>query len=382
MLNTFYLQLYMGSPFGPSPVPREVIDALQSVSVTQAAGSRSGFQLTFATSRQSIIQTQLLPSGFFDPVTTRVQIVSIVAGQPNVLMDGLIARHEIAPGKDPGTSTLTVTGEDVSLAMSLIDLSPVCAIPLPAMPFEARVAICLAKYAMLGVIPVIIPSVLIDVPIPIDYIPSQLGPDLDYINYMAGQVGYVFYVTAGPNLGQNLAYWGPDIRWGVPQPALTVDMDAATNVESLSFSYDGTSASLYAFMVKIPETVYSIPIPIPSVGILRPPLAAKEPIPFKFSPVAVPDKTDRLGPIRAAALAVAKAAAAQDAVTGSGSLDVLRYGRILQSRALVDVRGAGQTYDGTYYVKSVTHNIKRGEYKQSFQLSREGVNPLTSTVQV
>jgi hypothetical protein len=69
-------------------------------------------------------------------------------------------------------------------------------------------------------------------------------------------------------------------------------------------------------------------------------------------------------------------------VTGSGTLNVLRYGRILQSRSLVDVRGTGQAYDGTYFVKSVTHNIKRGEYKQSFSLVREGLVPLSQQVQV
>ena len=52
-----------------------------------------------------------------------------------------------------------------------------------------------------------------------------------------------------------------------------------------------------------------------------------------------------------------------------GSLDVLRYGRILNARQLVGVRGAGLAFDGMYYVNSVTHNIKRGEYKQNFTLS-------------
>ena len=61
------------------------------------------------------------------------------------------------------------------------------------------------------------------------------------------------------------------------------------------------------------------------------------------------------------------------AVSGSGSLDVLRYGRVLLPRMLVGVRGAGLAYDGLYYVDSVTHNIKRGEYKQSFTLSRDGL---------
>jgi len=39
----------------------------------------------------------------------------------------------------------------------------------------------------------------------------------------------------------------------------------------------------------------------------------------------------------------------------------------------VGVRGAGPAFDGLYYVKSVTHHIKRGEYKQDFSLSRNGL---------
>ena len=62
-------------------------------------------------------------------------------------------------------------------------------------------------------------------------------------------------------------------------------------------------------------------------------------------------------------------------ISGSGTLDVLRYGRVLKARQLVGVRGAGLSYDGFYFVKSVTHTIKRGEYKQSFSLSRNATIP-------
>jgi hypothetical protein len=74
---------------------------------------------------------------------------------------------------------------------------------------------------------------------------------------------------------------------------------------------------------------------------------------------------------------MAAASRSADAVTGTGTLDVLRYGRPLRARALVGVRGAGMAFDGLYYVRSVTHDIKRGEYKQSFTLGRNG---LISTV--
>ena len=71
-----------------------------------------------------------------------------------------------------------------------------------------------------------------------------------------------------------------------------------------------------------------------------------------------------------------------DAVTGQGSLNVTRYGRVLKARQLVGVRGAGDAFDGLYYVKSVRHDIERGEYKQNFSLARNGLLSTTSRVPV
>ncbi len=55
----------------------------------------------------------------------------------------------------------------------------------------------------------------------------------------AATPGYVFYVEPGPLPGQSIAYFGPDVRMPVPQPALNINMDADTNVESMTFSLDG-----------------------------------------------------------------------------------------------------------------------------------------------
>ena len=70
---------------------------------------------------------------------------------------------------------------------------------------------------------------------------------------------------------------------------------------------------------------------------------------------------------------MAEAAKSADTVTGTGTLDVTRYGRVLKSRQLVGVRGVGPAFDGLHYVTQVRHTIKRGEYKQSFSLSRKGL---------
>jgi len=373
MLKGVHLTLMMGQ-FVPKAVPRSVIDALISVQVTSGSGQHSGFQLVFATSKTSPITNSLLPGGFFDP-SKRVIIAVTINGSPNVLIDGVITQQAITPSNDPGQSTLTITGEDVSRMMDIIDLSGL--IPYPAMPAEARVALILAHYAMYGVVPLIIPSILIDIPNPVEEIPAHQGTDLKYINKLASNVGYVFYIEPGPEIGMNIAYWGPEIKTGPPQPPLNVNMDAQTNVESLSFSFDGFSKTTYLAFTKEKLSGLSIPIPVPDITPLCPPLGQKLLMPLKVERLK---STSKYGPIRTAVILLAKASQKADVISGSGQLDVLRYGQILKSRRLVSVRGAGSTYDGLYYVKSVTHNIKRGEYKQSFTLSRNALIASSSRV--
>jgi hypothetical protein len=112
-------------------------------------------------------------------------------------------------------------------------------------------------------------------------------------------------------------------------------------------------------------------IPIPPITPLNPPLGLIPPIPTRLQPVS--DDLSKRSLPQAILIGLAKAAQWSDAVSGKGQLDVLRYGSILKARSLVGVRGAGLAYDGLYYVKSVTHSIKRGEYKQSFELTRNGL---------
>ena len=368
MAKGLYLSLLVG-PAVPVPVGQTVIDALSSAQVTVTAGARSqsGFQLAFNLGKNSPLETLFLLAGGAIPPILRVILVATVNGTSEVLIDGVVTRTDVKPGEGGGPATLNVTGVDLTAVMDWIDFDGA---PYPAMPPEARVALMILKYAMFGIIPMVIPSVLIDIPIPISRIPRQVGTDYNYITQLAEEVGYVFYLKPGPEPGMNVAYWGPEIKVGAPQPALNVDMDAHTNVESLSFNFDAEHAELPILMIYNQETKVPIPIPIPPITPLNPPLGAVPPIPKKIKFIK---EVARHGPVRAALIGLAKAAQAADAVSGSGSLDVIRYGRPLRARELVGVRGAGTAFDGLYYVKSVTHNIKKGEYKQSFTLTRNGL---------
>jgi len=365
MLKGVKLSLMIG-PAVPVPVPAEIIEALTSVKVTTASDGPSVFQLQFTVDNRSPLQTLFLLAGGATPPMVRVIIIATINGQAEVLIDGVMTNHEFKPAGLGSNGTLTITGEDLSRVMDYIDFSGT---PFPAMSPAARVLLILAKYAFLGVIPMVIPTVLIDVPIPVDRIPRQQGKDLAYIKQLANEVGYVFYVEP-QRPGTSLAYWGPEIKVGAPQPALNGDMDAHSNIESIDFSFDSESKVLPVVLIHNQATKVPIPIPIPDITPLNPPLGAVPPIPKKVEPIA---DTAKRTPISAALIGLTKAARTADAVSATGSLDVLRYGRVLKARRLVGLRGVGEAFNGLYFVKRVTHHIKRGEYKQDFTLSRNGL---------
>jgi hypothetical protein len=363
--GSIHLTLLIG-PGGPLPAPAPVLEALDSIQVTSSNES-SGFQLTFRLGKGSVLETVMLPAGYFDPIVTRVIIVATVNGLPHTLMDGVVTRHELSPSNEIGKTTLTVTGEDLSRLMDLVEMP---FMRFPGMPTIARVYAILGKYAVLGIAPVAVPPIIPDITNPLEEWPSQIGTDLAYIRMLAAQVGYVFFVEPGPLPGSSIAYFGPDIRVPAPQPALNVNMNGHTNVESLSFSLDGTAKKIVIATIMDPVTrKIPITVPIPNINVLRPPMGLKPTLPSK---VEFYEGMASLGPADAANQILGMLMSANDSVTGNGTLDVLRYGRVLRSRMMVGVRGAGLAYDGLYYVNSVTHSIKHGEYKQNFSISREG----------
>jgi hypothetical protein len=335
---------------------------------------RTGFQLRFTLSKTSLIQLALLPAGFFDPMITRVVIIVTFLGVPQVICDGVVTRQEMSPSNEAGQSTLTLTGEDLSVLMDVIEMK----LPYPALPDAGKIGVILSKYAMFGIVPFVVPPLVDTVKIPTDGFESQTGTDLSYIRGLASRCGYTFYVEPGPAPLSSIAYFGPDVRIPIPQPALSVNMDWATNVESLSFSLDGLSKKITVITILDPITgKIPLPIPLPNIDVLKPPLGLRLTPPAK---IIFSDDMSNLSPDEAAKSAFGLLREGADAISGNGSLSVPRYGSILRARLLVGVRGAGISYDGLYYVESVTHSIKRGEYKQNFTLSRDGLISQTPVV--
>jgi len=363
-----HLTLWLGRN-EPSPASVFVAEALQSVEVTHTDQGTSGFQLMFHIGRSSIIDLmdyRLLKNDDLKPFS-RVILLVRFAIAPQVLMDGIITNQQLSPSNEPGASTFTVTGEDVSVMMDLEEKRR----PFPAQSDNVIVAQLIAGYGQYGIAPFPLPT-------PVPYVRSpqegtQHQPnytDRAYIQELASRHGFVFYITPGPAPRVNRAYWGPPNRLDIPQSALSLNMGPNTNVDSINFRYNALAPNRIKFAVdridQIIEASNRSPL-VSNRAELRRTKILSEIGGLNSSPLS-----DRAQSMVNESL--------DEVVTANGELDALRYNGLLQPRTLVDLRGAGRSYDGQYYVKSVTHRISKGMYKQSFTLTREGTGSLTPFV--
>jgi hypothetical protein len=373
-----HLTLLIG-PTVPEPAPPPLMEALRRVEVTETGQGRSGFQLTFEVGRggpADRLDYSLLSLPLLRPFSRLVLVVAFGA-MPRVLFDGFITHRQLAPGDQPGTDRLTVTGEDISVMMDLQEK----AITYPAQSAAMIVEQILLTYARYGVIAEIIPPETDEVPLPIDRVPVQHDTDLVYLRGLAARFGYVFYVSPGLVPTENMAYWGPPKRIGLPQAALTVNAGPSSNVESLEFREDDLAPTLMAGLVQDRNTNEALPIE--TLVSTRPPLVSEPALVLNDPNVRTRLLQDVAGVSFEQALGRAQArldASVDAVVTATGELDALRYGDVLRARGLVGLRGVGDSFDGTYYVNRVTHLIGGGTYRQRFSLTREGIGALEPVV--
>lgn len=390
-LNSVLFELYLGSPH-PSKAPLEVMRALARVRVSQSDVAPSGFQLDFNAERYGTsTDYPILATGLLEPFT-RVWIVINVQGSRTVLVDGFIVRQEVTPAARGGYSRITVTGEDLSVKMDMIELST----EYPEMSDTQIARQILDRYSGLSIEAQVSSPANEVTPAKDEYAPQQNTTDRKYLAKLAKRNGFRFYVLppSSPG-GSSTAHWGPPVRTGTPQPALSVNLMQVTNVESLRFDYQGLAPSV-AYGEVLDTTVDPPnPVQVSAGSSTRSGSLAEDPAlgnqdALASDPSSFSDQLATLATrgqlIRHPDFEVARAQnqaqgltdlSTDRVVVADGTLDMVRYESVLTAPALVDLRGAGTSYDGTYYVESAQHDLSTTQglwsYKETFRLSREGV---------
>jgi hypothetical protein len=358
-----------------APVSQSIINAIQSVEVTHRDKGRSGFQIVFQVGRlgppdlkdYQLIKDPLLAAG------NRLLLIITLQASAYLLMDGIITHQEFSPSFEPGASTFTITGEDISVVMDR-DKHPV---EHPVQDPKVIVEQLLSHYQSdYGVIPDVAPPPKgVNPPSINQQTPIKHDSDLQHILRLAGRYGYVFYVIPGPQMEKNRVYWGPPKKRGTePQKALSVNMGAYTNVESISMQHNALAPTKVFGQVQDSKTNQIQSFNIDDSDADRLFLSASPSLRNEtcIQKMQYRDSGHTLTEARIRAQAITDQSVDR-AVRVTGELDTTRYGALLQVRELVGLRGVGYQHDGVYYVEQVTHKLRKGEYKQSFAISREGL---------
>lgn len=371
----------MVGPTMPLPVPAALADAIESIEVKNTDEGRDGFQIIFTVGRpgvQNPTENMLDYTLINNPLLktfNRVIVMLVFGLSPTVLIDGIITHRQFSPSLEPGQSKLTIMGEDVSVMMDRKESSTTH----PNQADTVIVSKIIGSYSQYGLVPNVVPPASMDVPIAVDRIPSQQATDLQYIKALSEAYDYVFYIEPTSVPGVNKAYWGPKQYTTVPQRALTVKMGSDTNVKSINFQYSSLDSTIV--VGKIQDPLLNMTIPVVTTGSLRPPLSAIPEWAANLPNSKIKQfRTGGVNFVQAYNEAQSETDRSTDAVTVTGELDGVLYGDVLRARRLVGLRGVGYMHDGYYYVKNVTHKIKRGGYNQSFTLVREGLGSTTPVV--
>lgn len=386
----------------PANAPADLMQALRTIEVVQGSRCPSGFRLSFSGDRYPPVQGTstdyaLLSEGLLAPFV-RVQLTVNPQGSTStVLIDGFITRQELTIDEEEN-AVITVIGEDVSVKMDLFEV----AAEFPNLADSAIVSQILGSYSSLGITPSV--TAPAGEAAPQSWVPQQNSTDRYYLQMLAARHAYQFFIQPGASAGQNTAYWGPPVTTGDRQKALTTNMRGVNNLRRLSASYDALAATVtYGQALDLSKTpAVATPIAIGSASQL-PGLSTGAALPSAASSLATTPSSyssqlstlavrgalllhPGLTPTDAQSLGQAKTnRSVQEVVVVEGEVDVEEYGAVLVAPGLVDLRGVGQTYDGTYYVKQVTHVLTQENdawsYAQRFVLTRGGTGSTITQVE-
>ena len=342
------------------------MSALSRVEVTNDAPDGDGFQITFTLSKDTADRLQLCSERRLNP-STRVDHRRPPRRRPEVLIDGVITHHQLAPNNEPGTSHAHGHRQRLQLMLDLEEKNE----KYENQPDFVIVTQLIAQLRAVRAGPA--GHADDDVPIELDRIPRQHETDLRFIQ-RHGRAQRLRLLHRAGHARRQQGVLGPGVASACPQPALTLDM-GALGEPHVAASSPRTRWRRSARRARSSSRSPRLRIPIPSSPRCTCRRSRCQPTPALRK--AITRDTAQPATRPGGHGGVGGGNQSPDPVTGEGEIDTVRYGNVLRARRSVGVRGAGLSYDGFYYVRRVTHTDRaRRVHADSFRLSREGTGAL------
>ena len=345
-----------------APLPAPLLWALDGIQAECSVDSASILRLRFGLSRNMI--------GDWDPPIADIfrpnMPVSVAVGAglpiPEVILNGHV--REIRQTSSGARGMAEVIAMDATATLMNLIEQPM---PHPNLDPATIATLIFARYAIRPAPLPVAPTRTM-----LDTMTIQRATDARMLREMARALSYECYLQPDPITGLDIGHFHPPLTAVPPQGVLSVDFGAATNLTDFDVGYD-TLRPTGAISVGVdPNT--GAPIPTPALASLQPP-EGLEPTLFRMVPPAItrPTARDAANPAELFRQNQAIVDRSSRAITASGTVDAVKYGRMLRPGLPVLVRGAGRAHGGTWYVTSVSHNISTAAWTQSFRATRNAL---------
>jgi hypothetical protein len=347
-----------------APMPKPLLDALEAVEVETSVGSASILRLRFRLSRTMLGDWDPPIADIFRPLVPISVAVSAGLPIPETVVNGFVreVRHT-GGGAQRGTTAEVVAMDASATIMNLIEQP----LPHPNLDPVTIATTILARYAITPFPLPTPPTRTI-----LDTTTIQRGTDARMLREMARALSYEFYLQPDPLAGMDIGHFHPPLTMVPPQGVLSVDFGTATNLLDFDVGYDTLQPNAALSVGVDPNT--GMPVPVPALGPLQPP-EGLEPTLLRILPPPIrrPTARDAANPAELFRQNQAIVDASSRAITGGGSVDSIKYGRMLRPGLPVLIRGAGRAHSGIWYVEGVSHSISTGAWTQRFRASRNAM---------
>ncbi len=343
-----------------APAPAPILEAVQEIEVESSLEEASVLRVSFCIERTPVGDWSILELDPFRPLVPLGVRVQRGLRLPEAIVNGYVTDQAVSYGTDSAGSTLAITAMDATYLMNLEDKAR----PWPNMPDSAIAA---AIFGQHGIVPEVDPTApVLTEP---EGTTTQRGSDIRFLRRLARRNGFDCYVHPESLSAVDVGRFGSRRTVGPPQAVITVGAGAETNVSDFHIHYEMVQPTTAAAatvdpVTGIPQMAASLPSELP---------LGAEPALTRILPPPISRPADT-GAIRTADLQKAIQAGVDRscwALVASGTVgdDVA----VLRPGGVVNVRGAGRAYNGSYFVTRVHHSLAPGCYKQRFEARRNAV---------
>lgn len=343
------------------PADADVLDALEEIEIETSIEDASVFRIRFGIAKTEIGDWTILESDPFQPFV-RVSIL-LQRGDlpPDTIINGYVCEERVVYADDPGSSTLEVSGLDATSLMNVEEK----VVAWPNMPDSLIAISVFSAYELLPLADPTTPRLVEP-----EGTTIQRGTDIRFLRRLARRNGFDCYVQPDPLVGIDCGHFQPRDLFGLPQAVLNVSFGEQTNVSGFTIRYDLTSPAAAQAVgldavtnqLQTALAATSLEVPLGTEGTLT----RETPIPMlRPADTGLPGTAELTDALQG----IVERSTWSVVAEGTVGMDV----PVLRPGGLVNVRGCGRIYNGSYFLTRVRHLIEPGGYEQQFEARRNAV---------